>query len=183
MNWEDVFKIITAVITSVGAAGVIIFGLSNWLGKVWASRILEREKNVLNKELEATKRELDVYKETYMRSHNDKIVIYRAVVDVVSKILSTFDSLQSGRTPIEQAAQAFDSFNEQRMQTYGYLAMLAPQSAMDAHDNFIDHLIKISGNEVSYEWAEVRGLAIKFINEVRIDIGIDKTPISYNGDM
>ncbi|GHF94021.1 hypothetical protein [Thalassotalea marina] len=44
MNWEDVFKIITAVITSVGAAGVIIFGLSNWLGKVWANRILEREK-------------------------------------------------------------------------------------------------------------------------------------------
>ncbi|GHF94027.1 hypothetical protein [Thalassotalea marina] len=118
-----------------------------------------------------------------MRSHNDKIVIYRAVVDVVSKLLSTFDSVQSGRTPIEQAAQAFDLFNEQRMQTYGYLAMLAPQSAMDAHDDFIDHLMKISGNEVGYEWAEVRELAIKFINEVRIDIGIDKTPISYNGDM
>jgi hypothetical protein len=181
--WEDIFKIITAAIASVGVAGGIIFALSSWLGKVWASRILDREKNELNKELEATKRELDVYKDTYLKNHNDKVIIYRAVIDIVSKLLSTFDSFQSGRMPHTDAAQAFDIFNEQRMQTYGYLAMLAPQQAMDAHDQLIDHLIKISGGDAPYEWERVRNLAINFINEVRNDIGIDKTPISYNGEL
>ena len=47
MTWEDTFKIVTAMLTSVGGAGVIIFGLSSWLGKVWANRILEKEKSEL----------------------------------------------------------------------------------------------------------------------------------------
>lgn len=183
MNWEDVFKFITAAVASVGVAGAVIFALSSWLGKVWATRILDREKSTLNKELEATKRELDVYKDTYLRNHNDKIVVYRAVIDIVAKLLATFDSFQSGRLQQPEAGKAFDLFNEQRMQTYGYLAMLAPQQAMDAHDRLIDHLIKISNGSATYEWEEVRDLAIGFINEVRIDVGIDKEPISYNGEL
>ncbi|WP_207062515.1 hypothetical protein [Motiliproteus sp. SC1-56] len=183
MNWDDVFKFITAAIASVGVAGAVIFALSSWLGKVWASRILDREKNCLNKELEATKRELDVYKEKFLRNHNDKIVVYRAVIDIVSKLLASFDSFQSGRLKQSDAAKAFDLFNEQRMQAYGYLAMLAPQQAMDAHDRLIDHLIMISNGSAPYEWEKVRDLAVTFINEVRIDVGIDKDPIIYNGEL
>ena len=181
MNWEDVFKIITALLASVGIAGGVIFALSSWLGKVWARRILDREKNLLDKELEATKRELDVFKDTYLQNHNDKLNVYRAVIDIVAKLLATFDSLQSGKLSPEEAEKAFDSFNERRIQAYGYLAMLAPQSVMDAQDELMDNLLKIYGGSAEYKWEEVRNLSISFINQVRSDIGIDKKPITYNG--
>ena len=52
MAWEDAFKIITAMIASIGAGGAIVFALSTWLGKLWAQRILENEKHQLASELE-----------------------------------------------------------------------------------------------------------------------------------
>lgn len=183
MEWDVVFKFVTASIASTGAAGAIIFALSSWLGKVWANRILESERHRLGEELEETKRELDVIKETTLRFQNDKILTYRAVVDVVSRILSSFDAHQSGRLPPEEAGQRFDEFNEQRIRVYGYLAMLAPQAVMDVQDQLMDYLIQISNGSESYDWKKVRDLAIAMLNEIRRDIGIDKTPISYNGEL
>ncbi len=183
MSWEIVFKVITASIASVGAGGAIVFALSTWIGKVWASRILESERHKLGEELEKTKRELDVIKETTLRFQNDKILTYRAVIDVVSRILSSFDAYQCGRLSPEEKEQRFDEFNEQRIRVYGYLAMLAPQAVMDAQDKLMDYLIKIAEGPEKYDWKKVRDLAIAMLNETRVDIGIDKTPISYNGEL
>jgi hypothetical protein len=47
-----------AILASVGGAGVVLFGLSSWLGKVWASRIMEREKAELIKSIDTTKADL-----------------------------------------------------------------------------------------------------------------------------
>lgn len=44
MTYEEIFKTITAVLASIGGAGVIIIGISSWLGKVWANRILEKDR-------------------------------------------------------------------------------------------------------------------------------------------
>ena len=80
-------------------------------------------------------------KETTLRFQNDKIITYRAVVDVVSKVLASFDSIELGRLGATEAAARFDEFNEQRIRVYGYLAMLAPQQVMDAQDRLMDHLL------------------------------------------
>ena len=58
MQW---FELAGAILFSVGSAGAILFALSSWLGKVWASRILERERN-----------ELSILKETFLKEHNEK---------------------------------------------------------------------------------------------------------------
>ena len=51
MSFQDVFQ----VLLSLGVSGVIVAGLSNWLGKVWASRILEKDLLRYNSELEEVK--------------------------------------------------------------------------------------------------------------------------------
>lgn len=183
MEWNTVFQIITASTASFGVSAAIVFAMSSWLGKVWASRILEKERSILGVELEKTKRELDVLKETTLRFQNDKILTYRVVIEVVSKLLASLDSHEAGRLKNEDAIKTFDEFNEQRIRVYGYLAMLAPQSVMDAQDELMDHLLVIAHGGAPYEWHSVRTLAIKLLNEVRVDIGIDKTPIKYNGDL
>jgi hypothetical protein len=55
---SEIFSVAGAALLSVGGAGVVLVALSSWLGKVWASRILEREKAELSKSVEATKAEL-----------------------------------------------------------------------------------------------------------------------------
>lgn len=182
MDWETIFKLVTASIASIGAGGAIVFALSSWLGKVWASRILAAEQHKLGSELEKTKRDLDVIKDTTLRFQNDKILTYRATIDVVARLLSAFDSHQMGRLAPIAAGSRFDEFNEQRMRVYGYLAMMAPQSVMDAQDQLMDHLMQIAHGATPYEWDRVRDLAIRMLNEIRKDIGIDKTPIEYRGE-
>lgn len=183
VNWEDIFKLVGAVVFSLGGGGAIVFGLSSWLGKVWADRILANKAHQLTMELEATKRDLDVIKENTLRFQNDKILTYRAVIDIVARLLAALDSHQSGRLVEPEAGARFDEFNEQRMRVYGYLAMLAPQSVMDAQDNLVDHLLKISNGVLPYEWVEVREKALAMLNAVREDIGIGKEPIAYNGEL
>lgn len=53
MTWEDSFQIITASLGAVGGSAIIILGLSSWLGKVWANRILEQDKFKYSQELES----------------------------------------------------------------------------------------------------------------------------------
>ena len=44
MNFEDLLSVSTDIIGSIGSAGAIIFGLSSWLGKVWATRLMSTKK-------------------------------------------------------------------------------------------------------------------------------------------
>ncbi|MNG08389.1 hypothetical protein D3C84_917440 [compost metagenome] len=132
-------------------------------------------------ELEATKRDLDVIKENALRFQNDKLIAYREVIDMVAKILAAFDSRSNGNLESAAAVARYDEFNEQRIRVYGYLAMVAPQTVMDAQDSLVDYLLMIAHGNAVYEWRIVREKALLMINTVREDIGIGKDPIMYNG--
>jgi len=53
-----IFDVAGAIIVSVGGSGLIIVGLSSWLGKIWANRILQDEKSKHDNELEKYKSQL-----------------------------------------------------------------------------------------------------------------------------
>jgi hypothetical protein len=44
MNISDLAKIVVSVLVSLGGGGAIVVGLSSWLGKIWAERLMERER-------------------------------------------------------------------------------------------------------------------------------------------
>jgi len=46
-----------AVLLSLGGGGAIVLGMSSWLGKLWATRMLEKEKAKYATELEVTRNE------------------------------------------------------------------------------------------------------------------------------
>ncbi|EOX4459409.1 hypothetical protein [Vibrio diabolicus] len=58
MSTSNIFEVALAIIGSVGGAGAIIFGLSSFLGKVWANRLMQQEVAKHNEKLEAVKSEL-----------------------------------------------------------------------------------------------------------------------------
>lgn len=59
MNWTFAFQLGAAIITSLGGGAAIVFGLSNFLGKLWAERALEREKHKYAEILQNAKGDLD----------------------------------------------------------------------------------------------------------------------------
>ena len=44
MTFSEIAETAASVIVSLGGGGLIVFGLSSYLGKVWANRVLEKQR-------------------------------------------------------------------------------------------------------------------------------------------
>jgi len=192
---SEYLSIAATILASLGGAGVIVLGLSDRVGKLWAERLMIKEKANHDRELEQLRVELqkesqqyiakltseiEIYKQTHLREHSDKLAIYRATIDLVATMLAKVEMIvlrnKRGLSPEEQ-----EQFEIERLKIYGYLAMLAPQEVMDANDIFIDQLLAIVFDGATTSWDEIRSKALNLTNTMRQDIGIDKSAVSYNG--
>jgi hypothetical protein len=62
MQLSEIWAISGTILASIGGGTAIVFGFSSWLGKVWANRLMEKEKNEHSRELEFLRNKF--YKET-----------------------------------------------------------------------------------------------------------------------
>lgn len=58
MEFREVIEVSGVILGSIGGGAAIIFGFSNWLGKVWANRLMVEEKAKFSRDLESLKSEL-----------------------------------------------------------------------------------------------------------------------------
>ena len=192
---EQYLGISAATLGSLGGAGVIVVGLSSWLGKVWATRLMDNERHKHERDLEALRASLkaqndkqlteissdfEIFKQTHLREHNDKLAIYRAALDTIVPILAKIELLVIGERG-ELSTEEKEAFENDRLRIYGYLAMLAPQSVMDANDAFVDLLLALIYDGEQTNWETVRNSALRLTNAMRADIGLNKEPVAYNG--
>jgi len=82
-----IWSVANAVLLSIGGGGLLVFALSNWLGKVWAERILEKEKIALQGQFAAFK--LNLEKDLYR--HN--IAVSRIDAQRAAAIKELYDHL------------------------------------------------------------------------------------------
>ncbi len=57
MDFESAINLFGAVVVSLGGSSLIVFGLSSWLGKIWANRLMEKDKSKFIQEIETLKNE------------------------------------------------------------------------------------------------------------------------------
>lgn len=62
---KDLFELSGVILASLGGGAAIIFGFSNWLGKVWANRLMTKEKAEYAQELESLRNRLTQDTESY----------------------------------------------------------------------------------------------------------------------
>jgi len=195
VNIEEVTSIAATVLLSLGGGGAIVFGLSNWLGKVWADRMMEKERHVYAKDLEALRdalrlqsdlvlaelrTKLEIAKEALVGDHVNRVTTYRDSVEPVVKFVAKVQMLLIGKRPM-LSTEELTEFESQRLHVYAHLSMHAPQEVMDAHDQLIDEMMAVVYDKKDTTWPVFRDLALRFLNEVRKDIGIRPEPIVYRG--
>jgi len=193
---DEYLKISATIITALGGSGAIILGLANYLGKLWANRLMATEKAKHDRELEELRTqlykvsqeelakfhsEIEVYKQTQLREHSDKLAIYRATIDMVATMLAKVEMIVI-KNKQQLSPEEAEQFETERLKIYGYLAMIAPQEVMDANDAFIDQLLALVFDGQFVKWEMIRLKALNLTNAMRKDIGMDKSEISYNGD-
>jgi len=91
MDFTSAINLMGAIIVTLGGSTVVVFGLSSWLGKIWADRLMEKEKAKYTQEIEKLKHELEtkiikiehfhqVSESTYQELFKKKIEVYNKLL-------------------------------------------------------------------------------------------------------
>lgn len=76
MEFADIVKVGAWIIASLGGAGVIILGLSNFFGGLFAKRYEEKMRAKFQREIDKYQSQLDLIKETTLRYSNKQFELY-----------------------------------------------------------------------------------------------------------
>jgi hypothetical protein len=181
MEIDEIFKIAAAVIGSLGGGALIVAAFANWLGGIWAKKMLQNERAKHAEDLENIKAELEVLKTKDVTRHHDKLSTYREVIGIVSVMLSELEEVSSGKKEtISTEAEKYFSVN--RSKIYGYISLVSNQEVMDGYNELFDYLIQIIYSGEKGEWSEMRDKADVMLNAMRQDLGINEGNISYRGE-
>ena len=187
-----------AVLASVGGGGALVVALSAFLGKLWASRLMEQERSQHESALESLRADLaarnaaeverlktsfDLAKSKLLGAHDQKVALYQEVAKIVAHMVV---EIQAGmekirQLPLNDAIAIRLQFERDRLRAYAYLAMFAPQSVMDAYDSVVDYLLEVLDATRPFKFEELRAVGIGMLNAIRNDLGIDPQPIAYRG--
>jgi hypothetical protein len=88
MTLTDVYEIAGAVMISLGGAAAILFAFSSWLGKVWAERILSKEKAKYAEDLESFKKKLVLETESHKIRLKKSELIFAREFDAASALVA-----------------------------------------------------------------------------------------------
>ena len=171
MNTEIAFEVASAIVLSLGGGGIIVFALSNWLGKIWADRLMVREAARHSQDLATLNANLQERIDHFSQTYKQKIELYKEVsnplIDLVVK------AQHSGLTPDD-----LKDFDKNRLTTTALLAMFAPARVFSEYNNLID---SFEGKDV-WSFPEFRVRALRFLSLVRADIGLYADDIYYSGN-
>ncbi|MDH7942935.1 hypothetical protein QGM61_03790 [Pseudohongiella sp. SYSU M77423] len=191
MSIEEIFRIAAAIIASLGGGALLVGAFSNWLGSLWAKRMLQNERSKHEASLqdlrarneaalEELKAQIDTLKQKELSRHFDKLAIYKDVVHIVSEILRELEAVSSSKQSFINK-DVEHSFALNRNKAYGYIALVSSQAVLNSYNDMIDFFMPIVYEGQQATWIEMRGKADAMLNEMRVDLGITEGPVSYQG--
>ncbi|MBW1795902.1 MAG: hypothetical protein JRJ38_16015 [Deltaproteobacteria bacterium] len=88
---ENIYQVAFILLSSVGGAALIIVGLSSWLGKVWANRILESEKAKYAKELDKIRHQFQIELDQLSIIHENQKNSFQRVIKALNKSIKALE--------------------------------------------------------------------------------------------
>ena len=175
MNSSEAFEIAQAVLVSLGGGAVIVLLLSSWLGKIWANRMMAKERSKYESDLETIKSNLSEKLEQNNLNYRQKIDLYK---EISAPILHLVVSIEHQENVSQEQMKAFEI---KRLEITAQLAMFAPQTVFNKYNDFIDYIYNCFEGKDTYTFNQFRVMALEFLSEIRKDIGIYSDSVSYYG--
>ncbi|EPQ8526761.1 hypothetical protein [Vibrio vulnificus] len=88
MELRELLEIAGVTLGALGGGAGIIFGFSNWLGKIWANRLMEKEKAEHARELESLRNRLTQDTESYKVKLKKSEFIFEKEYEAASEFVS-----------------------------------------------------------------------------------------------
>jgi len=190
----ETWNVVTGILTALGGGGIIVAACSSWLGKVWAERLMSKEKaeheeklaelraklEKANEEsLSKLRTDLEIYRDTHLKGLSDKMASYRLVIDVTADAFADIiQALKQGH--IDPAS--VDKFHRGRMKAFGYLSMLASQDVLDRFAELTDYVEDVAEGKSKFTALNLRKYTFEFVNAMRRDVGINPTDMKWGTD-
>jgi len=166
MDVKEIWSVAGAVILALGGGGVLVFALSSWLGKVWATRIAQAEKARFANDLETYKAELGQLASDRADALTRKRDIYGGLV--------TSMRVFSG-TPGSASPAAQREFNA----AYDQASLWASEEVAHAVGLLLDLLVKNSASPGAVSNDALKDAYRKCVGAMRRDCGFPDTTFSY----
>jgi len=150
----------TAIIVAIIGSGILTTLINFWFEEKRHEREIANQKN--------------------MKGFQDKLAIYRMIIDLIADFLNDLNIYIVDGTAIPK--EKLYNFNNLRMRTFGYLCIYADQEAIDAHEDLIEYVYEVLEGSIKGEWPEVRKRALRLLNAFRMDYDENLIPATYNGN-
>mgnify|MGYP000888408090 FL=1 len=92
MQLSDIIAISGTILTSIGGGTAIVFGFSSYLGKIWANRLMENEKNQFLRELETLKNSFLKDSESHKIKLKKSELIFEKQFEAASELVALYRS-------------------------------------------------------------------------------------------
>lgn len=167
----ELLNISTEILGAIGIWSAIVIGLSSWLGKVWASRIMQVEAQKHRIELEKIKSTL----EQMSLNYKHKIELYKAASEPLINLLIKIYNSQN-LTPDD-----IIEFEKGRLTTIAHLGLFASSKVFDDFNDLIDFMHQEVQKPAPPDFKVFRIHALKTLSSMRKDIGVHHDELSYTG--
>lgn len=172
---STIVEIAAAILVSLGGAGAIILGLSGYLGKLWAQRLMEQERASYQARLKALEADLHRESERLGHTYKEKLALYKEVS------LPIVELLVEAMSKRKLNAEEMKLFEKKRLATTALLGMFAPSDVFASYNDLIDFLYDSLEGKSQFTFPEFRNRALLFLTQIRRDIGVFKDELTYNG--
>ncbi|MFT7006761.1 MAG: hypothetical protein ACJAXJ_001269 [Colwellia sp.] len=165
MEFKDVLELSGVILGTLGGGAVIVFGFSSWLGKVWAYRLMEKEKADHARELESFRSKLMLDTE----SHKVKLKKSEFIFQKEYEAASEFVSLKRSFLP---------TYSHPNMEWYD----VCDKIAQDFHkiESAVGSFISNHGAVLNKEVKDLLSYSIGIAGENKFDITRQEVPRTAN---
>jgi hypothetical protein len=177
LTTTDLAKITLSVLASFGGGGAIVAYFSNWLGKMWAERFMQKEKARYEKELEDFKAQLNRESDRTTQTLREKLSLYKEAIPPLVDLIARYQL-----TPADVTPAVILEFEKKRLATSAMLGMFAAVPVFDAYNSLIDYIFNCLEGKQLFAFAEFRVLGYKMMSEIREDVGISGGELVYRGN-
>jgi hypothetical protein len=163
---STVFNVAGAIILSVGGAGLLITGLSSWLGRVWATRIADEERGRFAKELEGYKSELH----QLLEERRDALTRRR---DVYARLVTSMRVFIGGpRIVSDDEKQAF-------LVAFDHAALWASEEVVKSLGRFLEISVVHAASPQAVSNDQFKDAYRACVEAIRRDCGFPETEFKY----